>query len=93
MKMPGNSLIAPGLSDQALPLTNCAGVWSCAFENWGYMKKNLKLEARSWDPGWKCYDLEADPEEFVNLGPEGCAELVPLAMRTFGKLPGQNVAR
>jgi glucan phosphoethanolaminetransferase (alkaline phosphatase superfamily) len=92
-KMPGNSLIAPGLSDFPVPLTNCAGVWSCAFENWGYMHGNMKLEARSWDPGWKCYDLASDPEELVNLGPAACGELAALAKRTFGRLPGENVPR
>jgi glucan phosphoethanolaminetransferase (alkaline phosphatase superfamily) len=88
LRMPGTSLLAPGTTDIALPLSNCAGVWSCAFENWGYMRKNLKLEARSWDPGWKCYDLATDPDERVNLGPEGCGDLASLAQTTFGRLPG-----
>ena len=87
-KMPGTSLLEKGTTDVPLPLTNCAGVWSCAFENWGYMQKNMKLEARSWDPGWKCYDVAADPAELFNLGPEGCGELASLALSTFGRLPG-----
>jgi glucan phosphoethanolaminetransferase (alkaline phosphatase superfamily) len=87
-KLPGNSLLEPQLTDIPMPFTNCAGVWSCAFENWGYMHKNMKLEARSWDPGYKCYDLEKDPGEFENLGPEACGELPSLAMKTFGRLPG-----
>ena len=74
-----------------MPLTNCAGVWSCAFENWGYMQRNLKLEARSWDLGWKCFDVEKDPLELQNLGPERCRELEDLAMKTFGRLPGATL--
>ncbi len=90
-KMPGHSLIRSELSEQALPMTNCAGVWSCAFENWGYMRGTRKLEARSWDPGWKCYDLAQDPDEQRNLGPEACNDLVTLAQGTFGRLPGAGV--
>ncbi|HVJ20016.1 MAG TPA: sulfatase-like hydrolase/transferase, partial [Polyangiaceae bacterium] len=81
-KMHGHSLLRPELSEQPVPLTNCAGVWSCAFENWGYMQKNMKLEARSWDVGWKCYDLAKDPLELENLGVERCGDLAQRAMQT-----------
>ena len=74
-------------------MTNCAGVWSCAFENWGVMQKNKKLEARSWDTGWRCYDVAADPGEREDLGVEGCKELLPVAEKTFGRLPGQGVEK
>jgi hypothetical protein len=43
--------------------------------------------------GWKCYDLTRDPFELENLGPEGCGDLVPLALETFGRLPGAGVER
>jgi hypothetical protein len=52
------------------------------------MHRGMKLEARSWDPGYKCYDLKQDPEELQNLGPEACGELPSLALKTFGRLPG-----
>jgi glucan phosphoethanolaminetransferase (alkaline phosphatase superfamily) len=89
-RMPGHSLLRPELSEQALPMTNCAGVWSCAFENWGYMRKNMKLGARAWDPGWRCYDVLADPYEEKDLGPAACGDLEEHAMRTFGRLPGRR---
>ena len=89
-KMVGHSLLRPGLTEQALPMTNCAWVWSCAFENWGYMRKNMKLEARAWDPGWKCFDVLADPLEKNDLGPAGCGDLVDLAQKTYGRLPGRR---
>lgn len=92
-KMPGHSLLSEELTREPLPLTNCAGVWSCAFENWGYMQENLKLEARSWDPGWHCYDVLRDPDELENLGVERCAHLVERAKSTFGRLPGQGLER
>jgi len=92
-RLHGHSLLRPELSEQPIPMTNCAGVWSCAFENWGYMQKNMKLLARSWDPGWKCFDLDVDPSEDHDLGPARCGGLLDAANRTFGRLPGQGVAR
>jgi glucan phosphoethanolaminetransferase (alkaline phosphatase superfamily) len=92
-KMLGNSLLRPELTEQALPMTNCAGVWSCAFENWGYMRRNMKLEARAWDSGWKCYDLASDPFEKHDLGIAACGELHAHALRTFGRLPGEGKER
>lgn len=92
-KMVGHSLLRPELTERPLPLTNCAGVWSCAFENWGYMQKNRKLEARSWDRGWKCYDLASDPFEERDLGPSACTDLKNLAKDTFKRLPGEGIAK
>ena len=92
-RMHGHSLLRPELSEHAVPMTNCGGVWSCAFENWGLMQQNLKLEARSWDPGWKCYDLAADPEELHGLDLARCHALVDAATSRYGRLPGQGVPR
>ncbi len=89
-KMLGTSLLRPELTVRALPLTNCAGVWSCAFENWGYMRKNMKLEARAWDVGWKCYDVAEDPAEKHDLGPAACGDLLDRTLETFGRLPGRK---
>lgn len=92
-KLPGHSLIRPETSDQPLPMTNCAGVWSCAFENWGYMQKSRKIEARSWDPGWRCYDVASDPEETADLGKAACRDLIGHAQQTFGRLPGEGIEK
>jgi glucan phosphoethanolaminetransferase (alkaline phosphatase superfamily) len=92
-KMPGHSLLRPELTTEALPMTNCAGVWSCAFENWGMMQGSLKLEARSWDTGWNCYDVATDPLEQVRLPLEQCDDLLKLAEKTYGRLPGKDVPR
>src|SRR6478735_586222 len=82
LKMPGHSLLRSERTLTALPMTNCAGVWSCAFENWGYMQGNRKLEARSWDRGWNCYDVEADPLEQSRLPIEQCDDLLQMAQKT-----------
>lgn len=92
-KLPGHSLLRPELSEQPLPMTNCAGVWSCAFENWGYMHKSRKIEARSWDPGWRCFDVQSDPEETNDLGVGACQDLIGLARKTFGRLPGEGIEK
>jgi arylsulfatase A-like enzyme len=87
-RMIGSSLLRPPVTERPLPLTNCAGVWSCAFENWGYMQGHMKLLARSWNGGWECYDLRTDPGEQHNLQAAGCGNLVQHALTTFGRLPG-----
>ena len=91
--MPGHSLLRPGLTDQPLMLSNCTGVWSCAFENWGMMQKNLKLESRAWDTGWKCHDVAKDPLELENLELSKCGDLVRLADAAYGRLPGQGIPK
>ena len=92
-RMFGHSLLRPGLSDQPLLMTNCAGVWSCAFENWGIMRKNLKVESRAWDTGWKCHDVARDPFEMKNLDLSECGDLVKLADEAYGRLPGQGIVK
>ena len=92
-KMPGHSLLRRELTTEPLPLTNCAGVWSCAFENWGIMQGSRKLEARSWDYGWNCYDVAEDPLEKSPLPIEDCSDLVQLAQQTYQRLPGKDVPK
>jgi glucan phosphoethanolaminetransferase (alkaline phosphatase superfamily) len=92
-KMPGHSLLRPELTTEPLPMTNCAGVWSCAFENWGFMQGSRKLEARSWDTGWNCYDVALDPLERTKLPIEECDDLMQLAHKTYGRLPGKDVPK
>ncbi len=87
-KMLGRSLLRPLAETRPMPLTNCAGVWSCAFENWGIMEGSLKVEARAWDPEWHCYDVDDDPFEAKNLRTPACGVLERLALGTFGRLPG-----
>ncbi len=91
--MIGHSLLGPAVSDQPLLMTNCAGVWSCAFENWGIMQRNMKVESRAWDEGWKCHDVARDPLETRNLPLTECGELAMLAERAYGRLPGQGIAK
>jgi len=86
--MPGESWLRPGAEPKPLALTNCSGVWGCAFQSWGMMRGTLKLEAREWDSAWHCFDLARDPLEKNDLGPEACGELVELAERVHGGRPG-----
>ena len=90
-RMRGHSLLRPGLSEQPLLMSNCAGVWSCAFENWGIMQRNLKVESRAWDVGWKCHDVQRDPYELQKYDLSECGELVKLAEQAYGRLPGQGI--
>ncbi len=88
--MVGGSLLRPGRPDQVLSLTNCSGVWGCAFENWGVMQGWRKLHAREWDRDWLCYDVQQDRQEQNPLPLESCADLVDEAVRRFKGLPGRH---
>jgi glucan phosphoethanolaminetransferase (alkaline phosphatase superfamily) len=92
-KMLGTSLLRSELSDQPIPLTNCAGVWSCAFENWGYMRGDMKLHAREWEQSYRCFNVLEDPAERHDLGVAACGDLVEHAERTFGRLPGRRKSK
>jgi glucan phosphoethanolaminetransferase (alkaline phosphatase superfamily) len=85
--MVGSSLLRPRPPAKPLSLTNCSGIWGCAFRNWGMMQGGLKLEGREWDNQWHCYDVLADPREEHDLGPAACGDLVPLAEKIHGGLP------
>lgn len=85
--MIGSSLIRPEGPPRALELSNCSGIWGCAFRNWGMMRGSRKLEGREWDEAWRCFDVLADPREEHDLGPAACGDLPALAERVYGGLP------
>jgi glucan phosphoethanolaminetransferase (alkaline phosphatase superfamily) len=89
-RMLGESLLEEKPNQRAMPMTNCAGVWSCAFENWGYMRGHMKLEARAWDSKYHCYDLSLDPHEQTDLGEAACGDLHQKSQQTFERLPGKK---
>jgi len=87
--MPGDSWIrAPRTEPDTLAVTNCSGVWGCAFRNWGAIRGTKKLIAREWDSKWRCYDVSVDPFEKNDLGPEGCGDLPAFAEASDGGFPG-----
>lgn len=86
-RMPGHPLTRPERTLQALPLSNCTGVWGCEFRNWGMMQGPLKVQAREWDGEFHCFDLRSDPEETNNLGEQACGALPQLARATFHVMP------
>ena len=85
--MVGSSLLRPRPAPPVLALSNCSGIWGCAFRNWGMMQGPLKVEGREWDNQWHCYDVLADPEEKHDLGVAACGELPLLAEKQYGGLP------
>ena len=88
--MPGHSLVRPSPGPAPLTLSNCSGIWGCAYKNWGMMRGHLKLEARAWDKIWHCYDVKADPKEERDLGPAACGDLVERADAIYGGPPGSE---
>jgi glucan phosphoethanolaminetransferase (alkaline phosphatase superfamily) len=84
----GSSLLRAPRPARNMPMTNCAAVWSCAFENWGMMRGHIKLAARTpFDTGWHCYDLLADPKEEHRIQLPLCEELRQAALQVFGRPP------
>jgi hypothetical protein len=74
--------------ERTVPMTNCASLWSCAFENWGLMRGGHKVFARTpYDTGWQCFDLVADPGETQNLDTPHCRSLVAHALELYGRAP------
>ena len=90
--MVGRSLLRPLTHTPVLALSNCSGVWGCAFENWGVMHESHKLHAREWDADWLCYDVARDPDELapLPLSEPSCAALRAEAERIYEHLPGKG---
>jgi arylsulfatase A-like enzyme len=87
--MVGTSLLRSPAPERILALSNCAGVWGCAFQNWGVIDGRRKLIAREWEHDWLCFDVVRDPAEQTPLPAEACADLRAEATRRFGGLPGR----
>jgi glucan phosphoethanolaminetransferase (alkaline phosphatase superfamily) len=88
--MVGSSLLRPPPPPPTLYLTNCSGIWGCAFRNWGMMRGARKLEAREWDDHWHCYDVLTDPKEEHDLGLAACGDMPALAEKAYGGLPSSH---
>jgi glucan phosphoethanolaminetransferase (alkaline phosphatase superfamily) len=89
-KMVGHSFLrpfGPERDSMTLQLTNCSGVWGCAYKNWGVMRGSRKVEGREWYAGWRCFDVLADPQETKDLGQAGCGDLMDFANKAFGEPP------
>jgi len=43
--------------------------------------------------GWKCHDIAKDPFELNNEDLSECGDLVELADKAYGRLPGQGVVK
>lgn len=89
-KMVGHSFLrpfGPERAEMTLEMTNCSGVWGCAYKNWGVMRGPRKVEGREWYAGWRCFDVLKDPEEKNDLGRAGCGDLMDFADKAFGEPP------
>lgn len=89
-EMVGHSFLRPFGTEResmTLSLTNCSGVWGCAYKNWGVMRGSRKVEGREWYAGWRCFDVLADPQEKNDLGQAGCGDLMDFANKAFGEPP------
>ena len=86
-RMIGHPITRPERTLEPVPLTNCTGVWECAFRNWGVMQGPLKVQAREWDAEYHCFDLRTDPDEEKNLGEAACGSLPLFARSLYHVMP------
>jgi glucan phosphoethanolaminetransferase (alkaline phosphatase superfamily) len=77
--MHGESLLRGGSPDRPFVLTNCSGIFACAFKNWGAMRGTHKLLATQNDSHWRCFDVAADSHEMGELDEAACGDLRQLA--------------
>ena len=81
--MMGVPLTRPLEPPKPLPLTNDSWIWESTHRSWGYMHGNLKAMALDGSEALRCYDLDVDPEERLDLGEERCGELPRLTRALF----------
>jgi hypothetical protein len=77
--LPGESLLRERAAPRPVVLTNCSGIFACAFKNWGAMSLTKKIVATENDQDWRCFDLARDPLERRDLGAAACRDLQSLA--------------
>ena len=68
-------------------LSNVSWAWEYGDPNWALMRDNLKLFAHGADDDYRCFNLDDDPGETHDLGPEACGDLAAVANDVFGMLP------
>ncbi|MDP9001510.1 MAG: sulfatase-like hydrolase/transferase [Myxococcota bacterium] len=67
-------------ANRAVVMTNCSEIFSCPKKNWGAMRGMRKLLATEGAPGgWRCFDLDKDPDEKRDLGVDSCGDLREIA--------------
>ena len=79
--MKGTSLLRGGTSQNvAVVLTNCSDLFSCATRNWGAMRYPFKLFSTEDETGgWRCFNVQSDPEERHLLPLADCGDLRGIA--------------
>lgn len=68
-------------------LSNVSWAWEYGDPNWALMRDHFKLFAHGADGAYRCFNLDDDPGETHDLGPEGCGDLAAVADDVFGMLP------
>ena len=71
-----------------VPLSNVSYVWERGLPSYGLMSGRFKLIGRHREPGYHCYDIEADPMESRPMA-SGCEELMEEAQALYGIPPSE----
>lgn len=85
--MIGRPLTRPHDAEPRLvPLSNVSHVWERGLPSYGLMSGRFKLIGRHREPGYRCFDVEADPLEQQPLD-AGCEALRTAADELYGVPP------
>jgi arylsulfatase A-like enzyme len=85
-RMLGQPITRPEREERTIPMSNVSHVWERGVPSYGLMRGRLKLAGRHREPGFSCFDVEADPEEAKSL-PDACADLKRAAAEVYGRPP------
>ncbi len=89
-KLAGQSLLGPIREANAIPITNCTGLFPCPLNAWGMLAGDHALEGQPWDADWNCVDLARGEERA--RGP-ACDRLREWSARYFSTMPNGRTIR
>ena len=84
-KLAGTSALRPPPGERDMELSNCPPFRTCHPDAWGVVRWPLKYHYVGRALRSACSDLQADPNEQVELAPAACAELRAVTHRRHGQ--------
>lgn len=82
----GRSLLRPPVPmAEPVPISNCTGIFTCPFNNWGMLDGFLSVQAQAWDGWWRCVDMRTSQE--LPMATADCLRLQAASRRWYPTLP------
>jgi len=82
----GRSLLRPPRPmQQPIPISNCTGIFTCPFNNWGMLDGFVSIQAQAWDGWWRCVDMRTGQE--LPMSAAACSSLQAASRAWYPLLP------